>query len=87
MAFFVPRRSRRNSRRCLAHPRAHSGTELSKKRRGRKRHKGKPGRDSEEELHEAAPAQAREEEDEFFQVVPQDETMKERHGEETSGDA
>ena len=42
---------------------------------------------SEEELHEAAPAQAREEEDEFFQVVPQDETMKERHGEETSGDA
>ena len=35
----------------------------------------------EEELHEAATARAREEEDEFFEVVPQDETMKERHGE------
>ena len=46
--------------------------------RRRKRQKGKPGRDSEEELLEAAMARAPEEEDEFFQAVPQDETMKVR---------
>ena len=40
--------------------------------------KGKPGRDSEEGLLEATMARAREEEDEFLQSVPQDETMKKR---------
>ena len=43
---------------------------------------GQPGRDSEEELLEAAMARARVEEDEFLQAVPQDETMKERQAEQ-----
>ena len=73
-----------------AHSRGHGGTELPKTYRRRKRQKGKPGRDS-EELLEAALARAREEEDEFFQAVPQDEGTRERQAEvyfsEESGDA
>ena len=40
--------------------------------------KGKPHRDSEEEVLEASTARAREEEDEFFQAVPQHEATKVR---------
>ena len=46
----------------------------------RKRQKGKPGPDSEEELLKAAMARAREE-DEFLQAVPEDETVKVRRSE------
>ena len=61
--------------------RAHRGTELPKRCRRRKRQKGKPGPDFEEELLEAAMAWASEEEDEFLQAVPQGETMTERQAE------
>ena len=64
-----------------AHPRAHRGPELPKKCRHRKRQIGKPSRDNENELLEAATARARDEEDEFLQAVPQDETMKVRRTE------
>ena len=43
--------------------------------------KGNPCRHPEEELLEAAMARAREEEHEFLQTVPQDDTMKERQAE------
>ena len=64
-----------------AHPRAHRRTELPMKCRRRKRQKGKLGRDSEEELLEAAMALALEEEGEFLQAVPEGETMKVRQAE------
>ena len=68
-----------------AHPRAHRGPEIPKKCRRRKRQKGKPGRDSEEELLEVAMARAREDEHEFLQAVPQDEATKVQQA-EVSGD-
>ena len=47
----------------------------------RKRQKGKPGRDSGEELLQAAMTRAREEDDYFPRAVPQDESMKVRQAE------
>ena len=54
---------------------ADSGQHPLPKKCRRKRQQGKPGRDSEEELLEAAMTPARETEDGFFQAVPQDVTM------------
>ena len=52
-----------------AHPQARRGTEFPKKCSLRKRRKGKFGRDSGDELFEAAMARAREEENELLQAT------------------
>ena len=59
--------------------------EHPKKCRRRKRQRGKLGRDSGEELLQAAMTRAREEEDYFLRAVPQDASMKVRQAEVREG--